>query len=206
MLAGFRSAHPDIRLRWVPLSFDRDGSAITDEEVDVALVLPDYQLTGVLTEALFEMPVYACASIHHPIASRRDVRVEDIAQDTFPGQHPSVPNAFADLFYLTALHGRRPTTSASVPLTPDETWALIASGDAITTTPAGSWLSCPETIAVRRVIDAAPFVFRMMWRADASPAVDSFICHMRARYGSDSAARLLREGGQPHRRGAIPGP
>src|SRR5205085_11909706 len=89
----------------------------------------------VLVHELFDLPVYAYASSESRLADLDTVRFEDIADETYPRQHPAIPNEFADLFYLTALRGHRPATSRTAPLTPDEVWAMVASGESITTAP-----------------------------------------------------------------------
>jgi DNA-binding transcriptional LysR family regulator len=184
MSAGFRAAHPEVSILWQPLDFVNDATAAADGDVDVAFVLPEYR-TGpdLALHAMFEMPVHAYVSVESPLASLDAVRFEDIADEIFPGQHPGVSHEFADLFYLTTMSGHRPRTSDAIPLTPDETWASVASGSMITTAP-GSFPTLAAA-AIKRLpaIDVPPFVMRMMWRADTeAPATLVFVEWVRSTY------------------------
>ena len=55
--------------------------------------------------------------IGSPLAALRVVRFEDFEDRVWTGQHPAVPDEFADTFYLTALRGHRPRTARHTPLT-----------------------------------------------------------------------------------------
>ena len=182
--SAFRAAHPEVSILWQPLDFARDRTVVAEGDVDVSFVLPAYR-TGpnVLVHDMFELPVHAHASIESPLAELDAVRFEDIADETYPGQHPGISNEFADLFYLTALRGHRPRTSAGSPLTPDETWALVASGAAITTSPGSMPTLAADAIKRLPTIDVPPFVMRMAWRAATrDPATLVFVEWVRSMY------------------------
>ena len=191
MLHAFRAEHPDFVVRLVPLNFLADPLAVANGDVDVAFQLPHYRAPGVLTETLGTLPVFVCSSIDHPLAHKPTVHLEEIGDAVFPGQHPTMANAFSDLFYLTAARGHRPPTVARSPLTPDETWALVASGEIVTTTPLGAWAGAPDLIAAREVIDVPPFVMRIAWRATSDVAVDTFVEFIRRRFGATSLQTLI---------------
>ena len=181
---AFRASHPDIALLWQPLDFLRDATAVRDGEVDVSFVLPAYRgFDELLAHDLFELPVYGYVSVESPLATLDALRFEDVADETYPRQHPGVPNEFADLFYLTALRGHRPAMSRTAPLTPDETWAVVASGESITTAPGSFPTLAADAIRRIPIVDVPPFVMRMMWRADAAePAVLVFVEFVRSVY------------------------
>jgi DNA-binding transcriptional LysR family regulator len=186
--AVFRAAHPEVGIVWRALDFVEDARAVADGDVDVAFVLPSYRAAGGTRSAdLFPLPVYVYASIESPIAELDAVRFEDVADEVFPRQAPGIAHEFADLFYLTAMRGHRPVMSARAPLTPDDVWALVASGDCVTTAP-GSFPTLAAD-AIRRIptIDIPPFTMRLMWQADATPATLVFVEFVRATFG---AARL----------------
>jgi DNA-binding transcriptional LysR family regulator len=191
MLHAFRVEHPDFRLRLVPVNFLEDPVAVANGDVDVAFNLPDYGLPGVLTETLVTLPVFVCYAVNHRLAGRATVHLEEIGDDVFPGQHAAMTNAFSDLFYLTAPRGRRPPTIAHSPLTPDATWAMVASGEVITTTPMGAWAGAPDRIAVSQVIDVPPFPLRIAWRAGSDAAVNTFVDFIREQFGATDWQTLL---------------
>jgi DNA-binding transcriptional LysR family regulator len=187
---AFRAAHPDVALLWQPLDFLNDATAVPEGEVDVAFLLPAYRAReDVLVHDLFELPVYAYAPIESRLAALDAVRFEDIVDETYPRQHREIPNEFADLFYLTALRGHRPATSHTAPLTPDEVWATVASGESITTAP-GS-IPTLAADAIRRIptLDVPPFVMRLAWRAATEdPVVLLFVEFVRSMYGIERLA------------------
>ena len=100
-------------------------------------------------------------------------------------------NAFSDCFYLTAARGERPPTIRHSPLTPDATWALVASGEIVTTTPMGAWAGAPDVIAAREVVDVPPFVMRTAWRPTGNVAVELFVEFIRRRFGGATWQTLL---------------
>src|SRR3954468_10087449 len=186
--AALRRAHPDIAIVWRPLDFVDDPRVVGDGEVDAAFVLPAYRVADdLLIEDVFPLPVYVYVSVESPLADLEAARFEDVADEVFPRQASGVAHEFADLFYLTALRGHRPAVGARAPLTPDEVWALGASGAMITTAP-GSYPPIAAD-AIRRIptIDVPPFTMRLMSRADASPATRVFVEFVRTTFG---AARL----------------
>jgi DNA-binding transcriptional LysR family regulator len=187
--AAFRQAHPDVAILWRPLDFIDDGRAVVEGDVDVAFVLPAYRVgSDVRMHDLFPLPVFAYVSIESPLAGLEAVRFEDIADETFPRQSPGVAHEFADLFYLTALRGHRPDMSARAPLTPDETWALVASGGSVTTAPGSFPTLAADAIRRLPTIDIPPFTMRVMWRAaDERPATIAFVEFVRAMFSADRA-------------------
>jgi DNA-binding transcriptional LysR family regulator len=185
---AFRASHPEVGIVWRSLDFIEDARVVADGEVDVAFVLPAYRAAdGIRSADLFELPVYVYVSTESPLAELDAIRFEDVADEVFPRQAPGIAHEFADLFYLTALRGHRPVMSARAPLTPDDVWALVASGDCVTTAP-GSFPTLAAD-AIRRIptVDIPPFTMRLMWRTDASPATLVFVEFVCAMFG---AARL----------------
>jgi DNA-binding transcriptional LysR family regulator len=186
--AAFRRAHPDVGIVWKPLDFIDDARVVGDGDVDAAFVLPDYRVAGdVVLEDVFPAPVFMYASIESPLAGLDVARFEDFADEVFPRQAEGVAHEFADLFYLTALRGHRPAVGARAPLTPDEVWALVASGAMITTAPGSHPTIAADAIRRIPTIDVPPFMMRLMWRADTSPATHVFVEFVRSTFG---AARL----------------
>lgn len=183
--AAFRRAHPEVAIVWKPLDFVDDARVVGDGEVDAAFVLPAYRVDDELRmEDVFSLPVYVYVSTESPLASLEVARFEDVADEVFPRQAPGIANEFADLFYLTALRGHRPAVGARAPLTPDEVWALVASGAMITTAP-GSYPTIAAD-AIRRIptVDIPPFTMRLMSRADATPATRVFVEFVRSTFGA----------------------
>ena len=86
------------------------GVAGRRERRDRRVVLyPDYPCgDGVWVEPLARLPVPSRDRHGVALASFRVVRFEDFEDRAWTGQHPSVPEEFADTFYLTAVRGHHP--------------------------------------------------------------------------------------------------
>jgi DNA-binding transcriptional LysR family regulator len=189
ILTSFRRERPDIPVRWEPLALTRDSVALLEGEVDVSFTIADYGLPGVESAVLYELPAYWYTSVESPVASLSAVRFEDVGDEVFPAQDPRIPNAFVDIFYMTALRGYRPRVSRTPPVTVDESFAMVASGEASTTGPGHMPSMWTEAIARIPTVDVPPFATRMLWRADErDPAAVAFVRHVLARHTAPGGA------------------
>jgi DNA-binding transcriptional LysR family regulator len=158
ILQEFRRDHGDVEVIGRELDYGATLSGLRAGAIDLELVTP-----------LPSEP---------DIASRTNVTFDELADETFPGVHPSVPEEFADAhLLLSQRQGRRPTTTVETPLTPDETWSLIVTRRAITLGPA---LLAPRyarngVVAVP-VSDVEPLEIGLALRAeDRRPVIESFV-------------------------------
>jgi DNA-binding transcriptional LysR family regulator len=182
LIAGFRSACPDVTVTWHELTFLTEMRAARDGDVDISFVLVPYGEPTLELEGLWTMPPALYCGWDHPLARRGSVRFEDVAEETMPAQHPAVPDEFADHFYLTARRGYRPRTSANPPSTVNEAFALIASGQAIAISPIGITPppDMPAAAAVVPMLDVPPFELSMLYRTrNDEPGLGAFLAHAR---------------------------
>lgn len=72
----------------------------------------------------------------------------------------------------------------------DESFALIASGEAMTIGPGHAPAMWPEAIARVPTVDIPPFETRMLWRAgEQRPATLAFVRHVLATSGVEPTTR-----------------
>ncbi|MFC4137216.1 MULTISPECIES: LysR family transcriptional regulator [unclassified Microbacterium] len=94
----FRRAHPDVRIHLRTGGSEEFIAAIAAGDMDVAVLgLPETQPpTGVASRTIAREHLVAVVSSRHPLASRRRIRLDDLAWETFvdfpagtPGRLPS---------------------------------------------------------------------------------------------------------------------
>ncbi|MFW0790210.1 LysR family transcriptional regulator [Gordonia sp. CPCC 205333] len=98
MLGDFRAAHPAVRIRLRGGGSEQFIAGIAEGSIDVAVLgLPETTIpTNVSTRQLTKERLVAVVNSDHRVASRRRLRLEDIAEETFvdfpegtPGRAPS---------------------------------------------------------------------------------------------------------------------
>lgn len=113
-------------------------------------------------------PAVVLLSSTHPLTARPDLRLEELADETWPGAPPAMPAEYADTYWLTSRRGRRPRITHETPATPDEVWSLLASGRAVTAAP--RWLAAAFE-ALGLAGDGAPVVARPLVDVEPFPLV-----------------------------------
>jgi DNA-binding transcriptional LysR family regulator len=182
----FRREFPEIAVSWRAMAFNEELAAVVDGELDVTCFWTDYRAPpGVRIEPLAIVPVHLAVDVGSPLARLPVVRFEHFEDGVFAGQHPSVPDEFADVWYLTRMRGHRPRTARQTPLTVTEGWTLVAEGRILGVTPGPVRPNvAADLIALPRVVDVPPFTMSMAYREDnASPALAAFAASMRVSLG-----------------------
>jgi DNA-binding transcriptional LysR family regulator len=182
-LLQYRRDYPEFSVSWQALPFSRELASVVDDDVDASFLWSDYrEPAGVRIERVAPFPLHLYVEINSPLARLDVVRFEHFEDGIWPGQHPSVPDEFADLYYMTAQRGHRPRRSNLQPLDATATWALIAEGRVLTVGPGPVRPTvAANLIAQRPVVDAEPFWGRIAYRTDnANPALGAFLAVLRA--------------------------
>jgi DNA-binding transcriptional LysR family regulator len=131
----------------------------------------------------------------HPLASRSELTVAEVLDDTFISYHPDVQPAWAG-FHSLDDHRREPPRRMTTHrvLTPPEMLAAMASRQAITAVPASDARIIEQAlrgVVAIPLVDAAPATLALTWRKDSpNPVVEelvSFAERLKAS-GSDGAA------------------
>ena len=161
LFAAFAYLHAEAEVSFRELPYPIGSTANWLEEVDVALCFSPTSHPEVHIQPLRVEPRVVVAASNHPLAQREELTPADVLDETFPGTHPSVDPLWAGFWQLDDLRGEPPphgTTDDAI--NPQELAAIIASGRAITTTPASDATNInPLTeslvVAAKNLADAA---------------------------------------------------
>lgn len=176
ILRRFMEAHPDVdvQIRHLdPRSRLRD---LKRRAIDAELLFPPPRDADLVVETVGYARRFVLLSESHPLAAEKGLIFDQIANETFPGRHPSVSEKWADEAWLSGRRGHDPPVTAEQPLTLDETWALIRAGKAVAVLP-DFMVQQIAGDGVRAVplVDVDPLELGMARRkGDERPVVTSF--------------------------------
>ncbi|HWX95925.1 MAG TPA: LysR substrate-binding domain-containing protein [Solirubrobacteraceae bacterium] len=162
--------HPDIAVSYRELQFPSSEPASWLNEVDVALSHRPPADAGIWVHVLRSEPRVALVPNSHPLATRGELTVADVLDETFIGFHPSIESWWAGFWSLVDHRGAPPPhVTADRVSNSQEFFVMIAAGRAITTVPA-----CHAELIVRAVSsvvaiplsDADPSVLVLAGRVD----------------------------------------
>jgi DNA-binding transcriptional LysR family regulator len=176
-VTALRAGHGDLDVRWVALDYADQLSRLRGSTVDVAFVWAPYDDVDVsFAEVTSEAQVILMAS-DHPLASRPAVTSDDVGDTRDRRLWRSAGEVLLDPCHLSDRAGYRRTHGGRVPATIDETWALVASGQATALAPASVAQAYARSgVIQRRVVDAAPAVLAIAWRsADTRPQIQALV-------------------------------
>lgn len=181
----FASVRPHIRLsfRELPFPFAPTGSWM--EDVDVAFCVPPAADAGIRVHPFRAERRAVVVPNSHAMATRGEVGVAEMVDETFISYHPRVQPQWAALHSLDDHRGGPPEhiTPHRVQ-TPAEMLAAMASRQAITAVPASDAARVEQ--ALRGVVaiplrDAAPTTLSLVWREEGgSPLVEELTAFARA--------------------------
>jgi len=104
--------------------------------IDAELMLPPPPSDpDVVVETVFHSPRYVLLPDGHPLAGEAAIEFDEIANETFPGRHPSVSKEWSAEAWLSDRRGYDPPVTTETPLTLDEVWALVSAGKAVSVLP-----------------------------------------------------------------------
>jgi DNA-binding transcriptional LysR family regulator len=179
MFDAFATRHPEVDLRLCDLPFPTLPTAAWLADVDVAMCHMPSPDAGVWMQRLRAEPRVVLAPMTHRLASRSELTVAEVLDETFLGSDPRVDATWVGFWSLDDHRGAPAPHTAGSSGDSQQRFAMIAEGRAITTVPA-----CYAEV-VRRVIgnlaaihllDAAPAVFTLLGREDRrSRMVDAFL-------------------------------
>jgi DNA-binding transcriptional LysR family regulator len=136
-LEAFAEAHPGINIRYQELPFPFTPTSSWLSQVDVAACHRPAADPKVWVRTLRLEPRAVLAPTRHPLATRNELTLADVIDETFIGFHPSVEPAWAGFWSLDDHRGgppRRVTDDRAA--NPQEVLASLPLGLAITTVPA----------------------------------------------------------------------
>ncbi|MEB3366902.1 LysR family transcriptional regulator [Saccharopolyspora mangrovi] len=173
---AFRTAHPEVDLRLVPMDFTEHVSALLEHRVDVAFVRPAPEDERVEIDVLTTERRIVVVPARWELADAPEVHLIDVLDLPFVRLPERTPRPFTDYLYFTAARGGEAPRRGDDAVTPHEVLAAAAAGRG-----AGSALESfqrfypwPGTRCVP-VVDAPWEHSVLVSRAgDASPEVRAF--------------------------------
>lgn len=135
LVTAFAIAHPDIELVVREVSFAHQVDWLLDGTVDAAVLCPGPPFPEFQSIPLARTSLCIFVSENHHLASRSEVRYADIADETYLGKAPGLPDWWVDIWWLTAQRGGRPRTSRHTSSTVNESLAGVLSGEVIVVSP-----------------------------------------------------------------------
>ena len=175
---AFTTVYPDIGLRYQELRFPSSPTSAWLADVDVAVCHRPPTDSCVWTQTLRVEPRAVLAPTRHPLATRNEVSVADVLDETFIGFHNSVDPAWAGFWSLDDHRGGPPPHATDDRVAnPQEVLAALAMRVAITTVPSSiaELLVGPRTgMAAIPLRDAAPAEITLVGRKDRrNPLVET---------------------------------
>lgn len=135
ILRQFLGIYPEVELRVHHLGVSERLVALKRGKIDVELTVPATPDPELHVEIFSHAPRFVLLHENHPLAGEPSLVFDQIANETFPGRHSSIPEKWAEETWLLHYGGHAPRVTQETPLTLDETWALIYGGKAIAVLP-----------------------------------------------------------------------
>jgi len=137
LVEGFAHAHPGTDIRYQELPFPSTPTTSWLSEVDAAVCHSPPADPNVWTQRLRLEPRVVLAPKRHPLATRSELTVADVLDETFIGLHPSIDPTWAGFWSLDDHRGGPPSdVTADQAANPQEVLAALSVRSAITTVPA----------------------------------------------------------------------
>jgi DNA-binding transcriptional LysR family regulator len=181
MLAGelfprFSAAYPGVTIEWRELGYPRQNARSWLGDADVALIWFAPSIPGLASQAIRTSPIVVVMAENHPLASRSELRVRDVLDDTFPGIVGCDPGWLGN-WGLDAYRGAPARRTDDRAETPEEVAWIVSSGRAITTVP--EIVAVPYAhLGIRAIplLDARPAVLELVWPEGAvTPLVGELV-------------------------------
>jgi DNA-binding transcriptional LysR family regulator len=180
LFAAFAYLHPELEVSFRELPFPCGPTATWLEEVDVALCFSPTADPEVRIQPLRVEPRVLVVAKTHRLARRKQLTVEEVLDETFPGTHPAVDPVWAGFWQLDDHRGSpAPHLTSDRAINPHELAAIIASGRAITATPASNAENIVRALTSVVAIPlrgADPVTLSLVWSKDSpNPLVDAIV-------------------------------
>ena len=170
---AFRAQYPHVSLHIRELDFSEQLVELRAGRLDLEVVSPPPVAPDLDIEPFYVAPRVVLLSRKHRLAGQPTLTFDDIAEETHPGRHPAVPEAWCDDCWLTAQRGHRPPLTAETPVTPEEVTLLLADGKVIAVSPDfTARMYAGHDILAIPLVAVQPYVVALACRRDEErPAV-----------------------------------
>jgi DNA-binding transcriptional LysR family regulator len=134
-LRRFIGSYPDVDLQTRHLTALERLTELKRGRIDVELLFPPPRDPEVASSVILRSPRYVLMHDEHRLAKSESLEYDQIAGETVPARHPSVPEDWAEEAWLMNYRGSRTKFTKEAPTTADEVWALVSAGKAISVLP-----------------------------------------------------------------------
>jgi DNA-binding transcriptional LysR family regulator len=135
ILRRFTEARPDVDVQIRLLDPSSRLRDLKRGDIDAELLFPPPPDESLVAVTVAYAPRYVLLAENHPLASHSELVFDQIANETFPGRHPSVSEKWAAEAWLSDRRGSDPPVTRETPITLDDVWTLIQAGKAISVLP-----------------------------------------------------------------------
>ena len=167
LFAALAATHPEMQVSFRELPFPGNSMAAWLGDADIAICFSPTPDPRVHTYTLRVEPRVLLVADDHPLATRRELSVAEVLDETFPGYHPSVDERWIAFWRLDDYRSDTPArVTADRALNPQEVAAIIVSGRAVSTAPASAAvgiLPSLRRVVTIRLSDASPTALKLIW-------------------------------------------
>jgi DNA-binding transcriptional LysR family regulator len=135
ILRRYMETHPQVEVEVRHLPLARRVIELKNGAIDAELLYPPTPDPALVIETVACSPRYVLLPERHRLGKESSLVFEQIADETFPGRHPSVSEQWAEEAWLSRHRGSNPPVTVEAPVTLDALWALVYSGKAIAVLP-----------------------------------------------------------------------
>jgi DNA-binding transcriptional LysR family regulator len=217
MMAGdlvprFTAEHPGVTIEWRELGFPTLNPREWLADNDAALIWVAPTGPGLASQAIRTSRLVVTMAEHHPLATRTELTVEDVLDETFPGIVDWCDPGWLGHWCLDAYRGAPARFTRDAAATPEEVASIVASGRAITTVPEIVALPFAH-LGIRAIplTDARPAILTLVWpEGAATPLVKDLakiardVARQHGLAGDDRKAREIAGPSVDHSSGQPP--
>jgi DNA-binding transcriptional LysR family regulator len=175
VLHAFSAERPQVKVSVRNVAFDEPSGGVRDGTSDVAIVWAPFSADGLVCEPLFDDPRVAVLAADHPLAKRKRLRAEELAEEPIVWVEDFDPVA-RDFWTLAEHRGGRPPRIGATITGFWDLFAAVRSGQAVSASPVSVVGNLPwDDIVTRPVTGLAPAQVAVCRRADdANPLSELF--------------------------------
>jgi DNA-binding transcriptional LysR family regulator len=175
IVRAFTARFSAIGLSLIELESEKQAAELRVSELDVGLIRPPVEETGLVSELISEEPLVVVLPEGHPLAVCDVVEIADLSSESFVMSPRGVaPGWYDEILALCRGHGFSPQIVQEV-TTIQARMGLVAAGVGISLLP-GSIRSLHRAGVVVIPVNAPPVELRLAWREESrSSILDSFL-------------------------------
>ncbi len=177
ILRRFRELYPDVELVLLELASGEQGQALRDKRIHLSLARLPTPEAGIVLETLAQDPLLAAFPASHRLATRKAVKLPELAAEPFLLFPPHAESSYAEfVIHLCEQAGFTPRivqTTGEI----QTAISLVAAGIGITLVPAAMQNLRREGVVYRPIVQPTPTVdLTMAYREnDPSPILPHFL-------------------------------